>query len=165
MTNMSASGVFSLVNWRKHTSSTSCPVSTTLNADLALNCARWNLVAASRSYTCAQDCLDTVQLALVVCNKNIILLCPPHKHTTTWRELEALKETGCPQWYLQLASPAPCQQLGAHPLTACRCDVSHIPPSLYCDEPHLGAVHCLAYTRFHASHITDRGTRMQECWW
>ena len=41
--------------------------------------------------------------------------------------------TGSPQWYLQLASPAPCHKLTAPPFTACRCDVSCIPPTLYPD--------------------------------
>ena len=87
MTTMSeiASGVFSLVDGRKNTTKhklhsvilgTSIEVGCSnqlqmqlaqghhLNADLALSLCFLHLVAASHSYTCAQD--DTVQLALVV---------------------------------------------------------------------------------------------------
>ena len=87
MTTMSASGVFWLADgWKNTTSATKLHNVKTISGtslwewDAATKCSLHkgttsmqilplcylHLVAASRSYTCAQDGLDTVQLALVV---------------------------------------------------------------------------------------------------
>ena len=85
MTTTSASGVFSLVDGRINTTSTSCTVSRSSWAEVykqeaATKCnlhkgttlmqilllCYLHLFAASHFYTCAYDDLDTVQIALVV---------------------------------------------------------------------------------------------------